>query len=63
MLVWSLVLSLATVLQAAHAYPKPGLPQYGSLGKHGGIATEVRAHKPPLFSPRNRNGSFLNVAR
>jgi len=42
MVVWSLVLSLATVLQAAQAYPNPGRPQYGSLGKHGGVATEVR---------------------
>jgi hypothetical protein len=43
MLAWLLVLSLAA-LQVAQAFPNPGRPQYGSLGQHGGIATEVRAH-------------------
>ena len=62
MLVWSLVLSLATVLQVAQAYPKPGHAQYGSLGKHGGVATEVRAYNPHLLSP-NLDRSFLNVPR
>lgn len=41
MLVWSLVLSLATALQLVLAYPTPSTPQYSPLGKHGGIATEV----------------------
>lgn len=49
MLIWSLVLSLAT-LQVAQAAPKPGRPQYSSLGKHGGVATEVRTYDPRGFS-------------
>ena len=63
MLVWSLVLSLATLLQVAQAYPKPDRPQYGSLGKHGGVATEVKTYNPQLLSPRNLNRYFLNAAR
>ena len=51
MLVWSLVLSLAAVLQTVQAYPNPSRPQYGSLGKHGGVATEVRAYNPQSESP------------
>lgn len=42
MLVWLPVLPLAAVLQLVQAYPKPARPQLGSLGKHGGVATEVR---------------------
>jgi len=49
MLVWSLVLSLAT-LQVAQAYPTPNPPQYSSFGEHGGVATEVRAYRPRFFS-------------
>ena len=49
MLVCSLVLSLAT-LHVAQADPNLGPPQYGSLGKHGGVATEVRAQNPRVFS-------------
>jgi hypothetical protein len=48
MLARLLVLSLAA-LQVAQAFPNPGHPQYGSLGEHGGIATEVRAHHPWFF--------------
>ena len=50
MLVYSLVLSLATLQIAQASCPNPGRPQYGSLGKHGGVATEVRAHNPQVFS-------------
>jgi len=60
MLVWSLVLSLAAVLQVAQAYPKPAPSQLGSLGKHGGVATEVRAYNPDYFLSYNRT---LNVVR
>ena len=49
MLIWSLVLSLAA-LQVAQAAPKSSRPQYSSLGKHGGVATEVRAYDPRVFS-------------
>lgn len=59
MLVYSLVLSLAT-LQVAQAYPSPGPPQYGSLGKHGGVATEVRAQNPRVSSLAIEN-VFLNA--
>ncbi|KAF9777737.1 gamma-glutamyltranspeptidase [Thelephora terrestris] len=40
-LVWSLVALLAPTFHVAEAYPTSGSPQYNSLGRHGGIATEV----------------------
>ena len=46
MLVWSLVLSFAT-LQAVQASDPP---QYSSFGKHGGVATEVSAYSPRFVS-------------
>jgi len=48
MLVWSLVLSLATVLQTAQAYPNPSRPQYGSLGKHGGGGHRGESIQPAI---------------
>ena len=62
MLVWSLVLSFTTVLQVAQAYPKPARPQYGSLGKHGGVATEVSTQLTTSL-PHDLDRPFLNVAR
>ena len=57
MLVWSLVLSLAAVFQTARAYPKPSHQQYDSLGKHGGVATEVC----PSFRNFSSPAFFLNL--
>ena len=54
MLVRSLVLSLAA-LQVAQAFPNPGRPQYGSLGEHGGIATEVSTPSAVVL-PRDPGG-------
>ena len=51
MLVRSLVLSLVAVLQTAQAYPKLSRQQYGSFGKHGGVATEVCPSIRTLSSP------------
>lgn len=63
MVVWSLVMSLAAVLQVAQAYPKPGRPQFGPFGKHGGVATEVRAHNPQSFSPEFLCRAIIRVDR
>ena len=47
MLVWPLVLSLAAALHVAQVARNI----YTSLGKHGGIATELRAYNPQLSTP------------
>jgi hypothetical protein len=45
MLVWPLLLSLSATLQIARASPTPrDDQQYSPFGKHGGVATEVRAY-------------------
>ena len=41
MLVWSLVLSLHSVLQTTPAFPELSRQQYGSFGTHGRVATKV----------------------